>query len=464
MGFDLASIISARSGEGAALWARYLNPLAPKVLRSIGFDRSWERAEGSYIYDSAGTGYLDYLSGFGVFGVGRSNARIRQVLHDALDADLADMVQMDTPLLAGLLGEALIERAPHLDRAYFSSSGTEAVEAALKFARYSSGRPRVLYCDHAFHGLTSGSLSVNGAKEFRAGFGPLLPATMIPFGDLDSLRRELAAGDVAAFIVEPVQGKTVRVAPDGYLAEAAALLRRAGALMICDEVQTGLGRTGRFLSHEYDDVQPDIVTVAKTLSGGFVPVAATMATNAVFERVYSSLDRMLVHDSTYSGNTLAMAAGLATLAELDDEGLITNAAAVGAELRSKLTDAASRYELVSDVRGRGLMIGIEFSRPRSWRLRRRWGPLTVARRGLFTQMVVGALFEQHHVLTQTAGDHVDVLKILPPLVTDSDEARYFLESFCAVMDSIHDSSRPIWHFGWGLTTRAASLPFTHGTR
>ncbi|HET6917300.1 MAG TPA: aminotransferase class III-fold pyridoxal phosphate-dependent enzyme, partial [Acidimicrobiales bacterium] len=244
MGFDLQGILSARSGEGADLWGRYLNPVAPKVLHSIGFDRQWERAEGSYLYDSAGDRYLDYLSGFGVFGVGRSNAKIRQVLHDALDADLADMVQMDTPLLAGLLGEALIERAPYLDRVYFSSSGTEAVEAALKFARCATGRQRVVYCDHAFHGLTSGSLSVNGAREFRDGFGPLLPATMVPYGDLDALRRELAAGDVAAFIVEPVQGKTVHVSPPGYLAEAAALVHKHGALMICDEVQTGLGRTG----------------------------------------------------------------------------------------------------------------------------------------------------------------------------------------------------------------------------
>ena len=457
MGFDLKGILSARSGEGPALWGTYLNPLAPRVLRSIGFDRQWQRAGGSYLYDADGTAYLDYLSGFGVFGVGRSNARIRQVLHDALDADLADMVQMDTPLLAGVLAEALIGRVPHLDRVYFSSSGTEAVEAALKFARYATGRPRVLYCDHAFHGLTSGSLSVNGAREFREGFGPLLPATELPFGDLDALRRELATGDVAALIVEPVQGKTVRVAPEGYLAEAADMLHRNGALLICDEVQSGLGRTGRFLSHEYDGVEPDIVTIAKTLSGGFVPVAATMATNSVFEKVYSSLDRMLVHDSTYSGNTLAMAAGLATLAILDDEGLIANAGTVGAEIQSRLKEVSSRYEMVSDVRGRGLMIGIEFSRPQSWRLRPRWGPLTAARRGLFTQMVVCALFEKHHILTQTAGDHVDVLKILPPLRTDSAEAEQFVDAFCSVMDSIHDSSRPVWHFGWGLTTRVAGL-------
>ena len=456
MGFDLPSVLQARKGEGAALWSKYLNPQTSRVLRSIGFDKRWERAEGSYLYDDSGQRYLDYLSGFGVFGIGRSNPEVRKAIHETLDAELADMVQMDTPLLAGLLGEALIERVPTLDRVYFSSSGTEAVETALKFARYFTGQPRVLYCEHAFHGLTAGSLSVNGAQEFRGGFGPLLPGSSVPFGDLAALNSELQKGGVAALIVEPIQGKTVRIAPDGYLAEAAELLHRKGALLICDEVQTGLGRTGRFLCHEHDGVRPDIVTVGKTLSGGFVPVAATLTTTQIFERVYSSMDRVLVHGSTYGGNAIAMAAGLATLSVIDDEGLIANAATVGSHLQSELKAAAERYELVVDVRGRGLMIGIEFGRPNSRRLRNRYTPLTFARRGLFTQMVVCALFEQHNILTQTAGDHVDVLKLLPPLVTTAEDASQFLRAFCSVMESIHRSTRPLWHFGWGLTSRAVT--------
>ena len=455
MGFDLPSALVERAGEGAALWSRYLNPQTPRVVRSIGFDRRWVRADGSYLYDGSGARYLDFLTGFGVFGLGRGHPTIRKALHDVLDAEIADLVQMDTPLLAGLLGEALVGRAPNLDRVYMCNSGTEAVEAALKFARCATGRPRVVYCDHAFHGLTAGSLSVNGADEFRRGFGPLLPGARVPFGDLDALRREVARGDVAAFIVEPVQGKGVAVAPPGYLAEASNLLHRHGALLICDEVQTGIGRTGRLFSYEHDGVSPDIVTVAKTLSGGFVPIGATLATGRVFDKVYSSMDRMLVHDSTFGTNSLAMAAGLATLSVIDDEGLISNAVTVGAQLMEGLRSAASRFELIADVRGRGLMIGIEFGPPRSRRLRSRWRPLTLARRGLFTQMVVGALFEHHRVLTQTAGDHMDVLKILPPLTLTSDDAGAFLRAFDAVMESIHDSTRPLWHFGWGLTTRTA---------
>ncbi len=451
MGFDLPGLIAARGGEGADLWAKYLNPQTAKVLRSIGFDRQWVRAEGPYLWDGSGERYLDWLAGFGVFGLGRNHPVVRKAIHDVLDADLADLVKMDTPLLAGLLGEALIKRAAYLDRVYLCNSGTEAVETALKFARYATGRGRVLYCSHAYHGLTAGSLSVNGGSDFREGFGPLLPGTLIPFGDLDALRRELVAGDVAALIVEPVQGKGVQVAPPGYLAGAAELLHAQGALLICDEVQSGLGRSGKFFSFEYDGVHPDLVTVAKTLSGGVAPVAATLGTERVFSKVYSSMTRVLVHDTTYSHNNTGAAAGLAALAVLDDEGLIANAAERGAELTAALRRMAEEYEFITDVRGRGLMIGIEFGMPQSLRLRARYAPLSAARKGLFTQIVVCALFDQHRILTQTAGDHMDVLKLLPPLVTTGEDIEWFVTAFRSVMDSVSGSSRPIWQFAKGLT-------------
>ena len=453
MGFDLPGLMAARAGEGADLWAKYLNPQTAKVLRSIGLDRQWVRAEGPYLWDGSGDRYLDWLAGFGVFGLGRNHPVVRKAIHDLLDSDLADMVKMDTPLLAGLLGEALIERAPDLDRVYLCNSGTEAVETALKFARHATGADRVLYCSHAYHGLTAGSLSVNGAAEFRDGFGPVLPGSLIPFGDLDALRRELAAGDVAALIVEPVQGKGVQVSPPGYLAEAAGLLHSRGAVLICDEVQSGMGRTGKFFSFEYDDVRPDLVTVAKTLSGGVAPVAATLGTERIFSKVYSSMTRVLVHDTTYSHNNTGAAAGLAALAVLDDEGLIANAAERGSQLTAELRRAAEDYEFITDVRGRGLMIGIEFGMPQSLRLRARYAPLSAARKGLFTQMVVCALFERHHILTQTAGDHMDVLKLLPPLTTTGEDIEWFTTAFRAVMQSVSGSSRPIWHFAKGLTTR-----------
>ena len=456
MGFDLPALLAERRGQGYELHARYLNPQRPRMLHAIGFDKVYERAEGGYLYDADGVRYADFLSGFGVFGIGHNHPVVRKALHDVLDAELASMVQFDCALLPGLLAERLLGYAPGLDRVYFCNSGTEAVEAALKFARYATGRRRIIYCDHAFHGLTAGSLSVNGADEFRRGFDPLLPDVRVPFGDLDALDAELRKGDVAAFIVEPVQGKGVAVAPPGYLAAAARLLHDRGALLICDEVQSGMGRTGKFFAYQHDDVDPDIVTVAKTLSGGFVPVGATMAKGWIFEKVYSSMDRVLVHDTTYGSNAAAMAAGLATLAVIDDEQLVANADRTGAAMKQALQDMAGEYEMLSDVRGRGLMIGFEFGKPSSLKLRTSWNMLQTARRGLFAQMVVVALFERHHILTQVSGDHMEVIKLLPTLTIGTEEVTMFTEAFADVMKDAHRGSGLMWDFGRSLVKQAVT--------
>jgi acetylornithine/succinyldiaminopimelate/putrescine aminotransferase len=381
---------------------------------------------------------------------------VRKALHDVLDAEVASMVQFDCALLPGLLAEQLLAKAPGLERVYFCNSGTEAVEAALKFARYATGRPRILYCDHAFHGLTTGSLSVNGAEEFRKGFDPLLTDTCIPFGDLDALDAELRKGGVAALIVEPIQGKGVAIAPPGYLAGASKLLRENGALLICDEVQTGMGRTGKLFAYQHDDVDPDIVTVAKTLSGGFVPVGATMAKGWIFDKVYSSMDRVLVHDSTFGSNAAAMAAGLATLAVIEDEQLVTNADRVGTAMMQAIAELAGQYEMFADVRGRGLMIAMEFGKPSSLKMRTSWNMLQKARRGLFAQMVVVALFHRHRILTQVSGDHMEVIKLLPVLGIGTDEVSMFSQALDDVMRDAHRGSGLMWDFGRSLIKQAVT--------
>ena len=456
MGFDLPGLLAARQGEGYELHARYLNPQLPRMLHAIGFDKVYDRADGAYLYDRDGARYADFLAGFGVFGVGHNHPVVRKALHDVLDAELADLVQFDCALLPGLLAERLLAKAPGLDRVYFCNGGTEAVETALKFARFATGRPRVLYCDHGYHGLTVGSLSVNGSAEFRRGFGPLLPDSRIPFGSLDALDAELRKGDVAALIIEPVQGKVVNVAPPGFLSAARELLRNRGALLICDEVQTGLGRTGRFFGYQHDEVEPDIVTVAKALSGGFVPVGATLAKGWIFEKVYSSMDRVLVHDSTFGSNAAAMAAGLASLAVIEDEQLVSNAERTGKALMDELRAMAEEWELLAEVRGRGLIIGLEFGKPRSLKLRTGWNVLQAARHGLFAQMVVVALFERHRILTQVAGDHMDVIKLLPPLTIGDAEVKMFREAFADVMADAHRGSGLIWDFGRSLVKQAAT--------
>jgi len=456
MGFDLPSLITARSGEGYDLHARYLNPQLPKMLHAIGFDKEYVRAEGTYLYDRDGNRYADFLAGFGVFGVGHNHPVVRKALHDMLDSELADLIQFDCALLPGLLAERLLAKAPEFDRVYFGNSGTEAVETSLKFARYATGRKRILYCSHAFHGLTTGSLSVNGAAEFRKGFDPLLPDVSVPLGDTDVLEAELRKGDVAALIVEPIQGKGVWMPPAGFLRAASDLLHKYGALLICDEVQTGLGRTGRFFGYQHEDVEPDIVTVAKALSGGFVPVGATMTKGWIFDKVYSSMDRVLVHDSTFGSNAAAMAAGLASLAVIEDEQLVSNAERTGDALRAALTDMVEKYELLGEVRGRGLMIGLEFSKPSSLKLRPGWSMLQAARVGLFAQMVVVALFQRHRILTQVSGDHTEVIKLLPPLTIGQAEVDLFREAFDDVMRDAHRGSGLMWDFGRTLVKQAVN--------
>jgi ornithine--oxo-acid transaminase len=454
MAFDLAALMAARGGEGHSLHAEHLNRQVPRMLHAIDFDTVYARGEGAWLVADDGTRYLDLLSGFGVHAVGRNHPVVLDALHQVLDGGLADLVQMDAPLLPGLLAEQLLARSPGMDRVFFCNSGTEAVEAALKFARAATRRRRVIYCDHAYHGLTVGSLSVNGGREFRRGFDPLLPDARVAFGDLDALELQLRRGNVAAMVVEPVQGKGVHAAPRGYLAAAAELLHRHGALLICDEVQTGIGRTGTFLAHEQDGVQPDILTVAKALSGGYAPVGAMLAKDWIFERVYSSMDRAFVHASTFAGNALAMVAGLATLTVLDEEDLVGNARRTGALLHDRLAELAERFEMVADVRGRGLMVGIEFTRPQSLRLRSRWAVLQAARRGLFAQMVVGALYQRHRILTQVAGDHMEVIKLLPPLTIGEREVDAFVAAVTEVLEDAHRGSRIAWGFGRTLVRQA----------
>jgi acetylornithine/succinyldiaminopimelate/putrescine aminotransferase len=454
--FDVQALLNARGSEAFALHERYMNPQMPRILRTIGFDRDYVRAEGAFLYDEAGNRYLDFLAGFGVFALGRCHPTIEQALRDAMELSLPNMVQMECAPLPGLLAEALVKRMPNEQhRCFFTNSGAESVETVIKFARCATGRERLLFADHAFHGLTNGALSLNGAREFRDRFGDLLPGcTSVPFGDLDALRRELQEGDVAAFVVEPIQGKGVFVAPDGYLNAASDLCHAYGALFAIDEVQTGLGRTGTFFAFEQWKVEPDIVSIAKALSGGYVPVGAVLAKSAIVETVFDKMDRAVVHSSTFGQNVLAMTAGLATLHVLDTEGVVDNAATVGSGLLAALNDVARRHEVVHEVRGRGLMIGIEFSRPKLFRLRAQWSLLELMRKGLFTQLVVVPLFRDHGILTQVAGDHQNVLKILPPLITTPEQARAFVDAFDAVLTELERSLGLLFGVGRSLAIPA----------
>jgi ornithine--oxo-acid transaminase len=433
---DVADLFELRASEAMALNQRYLNPQLGRVVRTLGFDRDWVSGHGAHLIDREGHEYLDLLSGYGVFALGRNHPEVRRQLQRVLEADLPSMPQLGVSTLAGVLGETLVERAPaSIDAALLTSSGTESVEGAIKLARAATRREGILYCERGFHGLTMGSLSVNGNEEFREGFGPLLPGCeAVPFGDAGALADRLKRGDVAAFIVEPVQGKGVYVAPDGYLAEAQQLCRRHGALLITDEVQTGLGRTGRFLAVEHWGIEPDIVTLSKALSGGYVPIGALLASRRVYDATFDSMERSVVHGSTFGGGDFAAAAALAALQVLDREQLVARAARLGELLLALTSPLVERFEIVTAVRARGLIWAIELGPPSGRAGRRLWEAIERRQPGLFAQLVTVPLFHDHRILTQVAGHHMNVIKALPPLVTEEADIRRFASALEAVLE------------------------------
>jgi ornithine--oxo-acid transaminase len=445
MSFSVLDELAARGREKFALHERYLNPQMVRMLKTIGFDRHYTRAEGAYLYDGAGERTLDLLSGFGVFAVGRNHPTVKRALADVLGADLPNLVQLDVSALAGLLAERLLSHMPGQERVFFCNSGTEAVEGAIKLARAATNRPKLVFCEHAFHGLTTGALAMNGDRIFREGFGPLLAdVARVPWNDLPALEAALRGGDVAAFFVEPIQGKGVNLPAPGYLAEAARLCRRHGALLVADEVQTGVGRTGRFLAIEHERIDADLVLVAKALSGGYVPVGAVVGKRWIFDKTFDRMDRAVVHGSTFGKNNLAMAAGLAVLAVLEEEGLIENAARRGESLLRRLGAMVPRYELLREVRGRGMMIALEFGPPRSFALRAAWALLEKATKGLFCQMVVIPLLTRHRILSQVAGHEMYVVKLLPPLCLSQDDEDWIVRAFDDVIGECHRVPSALW--------------------
>src|SRR5437870_4432944 len=394
----LRELLEARAGEEYDLYARTINPQFVRVLRTIGFDRRWARAEGASLYDADGRRFLDMLGGFGMFNVGRNNPRIRAALVEALELETPGSVQLGVSLLPGLLAEELLRRTPpRLAHVLFTNSGTEAVEAALKLGRCATGRTRVLATEHGFHGLTLGSLSASGDPHFTERFGPLLPGfDHVPFGDVDALEQALRQEDVALFLVEPVQGHGVYVPPSSYFERAQELCRRYGTLFAVDEVQTGFGRTGRLFAFEHWGLEPDLVTVAKSLSGGYVPVGALVMSAAVHEAVFDSMEHAVSHGSTFAPNELAMAAGLATLRELDEARLVERSARLGELLLELTRPLVERHEVAREVRGLGLMWAIEFGEPES--RRRSWRVLERAQPGIFAQLGRVPLFPDHPLL------------------------------------------------------------------
>jgi putrescine aminotransferase len=340
-------------------YKQYVNPPLARVMKVSGSPVE-VRAQGSTIWDHNGKAYLDFAGGYGVFTLGHSHPKVIE----AVKAQMELMSLSGKTMFNVMLGRAskrLAQLAPgDLQISFFANSGTEAVEGAMKLARKATCRHKIVATHNAYHGKTIGALSASGRDYFRSAYMPLLAdVTHIEYGIIKGLEETLA--DAAAFIVEPVQGEGgVNVPPAGYLRAVREICDRTGALFIADEVQTGLGRCGMLFGCNRDDVVPDVMSLAKGLSGGIIPVAAYIARPSVWNAAYAK--DPVMHTSTFGGNELACAAALAAMEVLVDEDLVENARARGEQLLSGAQQLARRYPtVVKEARGLGLLVGVELT-------------------------------------------------------------------------------------------------------
>ncbi len=451
------AVQSAATIGGSQRYAERVNPQWVRLLDLLEMNVRYERCVGAELFTSDGRRIVDFLSGYCVHNVGHNHPGVVRALQSELERSGPAMIQSHVADLAGELADQLCQRAGgRVEKAFFCSSGSEGVEAAIKFARAHTRRDGILAAEHAFHGLTCGALSLMSDEFWSGGFGPLLPETrFVPFGDLDALERELKSKKLAAFIVEPVQSEAGVCVPDpDYLRQAELLCRRYGTLFVLDEVQTGMYRTGRFLAAHHFGIEPDMVILAKALSGGLIPVGAVLMSDAVCDSVYSSLPRAFVHTSTYSENSLAMRAGLATLEVLESNALGQRAIESGAYLREQLSAALRDFEIVKEVRGLGLLMGIEFHAPKHLRLRIPYEAFSAIHAGMFGQIVVMRLFRDWGFLTQVCGNNFMVLKVAPPLVIQREQIDAFVAAVRGVVE-LANSPSIFWSEALGLARRRA---------
>ncbi len=436
-------------------YAAYVNPNWVRLLDVLGMNAEYVRCAGSELLTADARRILDFNAGYCVHNVGHNHPRIVRALKDELDRSGPAMLQGHVPELAGDLARRLCVLAGgRLRKAFFASSGSEGIEAVIKFARARTRRPGIVYARGGFHGLTCGALSLMDNPFWSEGFGPLLPdTTAVPFLDLDALAAELSTKQHAAFVVEPIQAEAGIIVPSAeYLQGAQALCRRWGTLFVLDEVQTGLYRTGEFLAAHHFGLDPDMVVLAKALSGGLVPVGAVLMSDDVYEAVYTSFKRAIVHTSTYSENGLAMRAGLAALDVLEEDDLGTRADALGKRLRTELRARLSRYSMIKEVRGLGLLSGIEFQPPRELRLRMAFGAFSRIHPAMFGQVLVMRLFHDHAIYSQICGNNFMVLKASPALNVSDAQVATYLDGVEAVVDLMHRSGR-FWSEALGMARR-----------
>lgn len=426
---SLDSAVKQDRGQVAENHKSYLNAGLATMLGLLDFDKQFVKAEGVCVWDSKGNKYLDFLGAYGALNTGHNHPRILEALNRV--KEMPNLLQASLGTMAGALAKNLALITPgNLQRSFLCNSGAEAVEGALKLARAATGRQKLIYCDGSFHGKTLGALAVTGRGKYQKIFQPLVPGCVsVPYGDLGALESELKKEETAAFIIEPVQGEGgIIIPPPGYLSEVRNACSKYGALLIVDEIQTGLGRTGRLFACQHDDVVPDIMTLAKSLGGGIMPAGAYITTDEIWKKAYGGMDKALLHTSTFGGNTWAAAAGIAALEVILEENLPEKARETGEYLINGLRRLKEKYPLIKDVRGRGLMVGIEFNQPGGLASKVSFGLAGKLSEEYLGSLVAGELMNKHRIITAYTLNNPNVIRLEPPLSVSKDQIDIVLQA------------------------------------
>jgi putrescine aminotransferase len=429
---DIDEALSLNASEITENHRLYINSGLTGLLSMLGLNKKFTRAEGSYIWDDEGNRYTDFLAGYGSVSLGHNHPRVMEAVRKA--EDLPNILQVSLGTMPAALAKNLAMITPgDLQRTFFCNSGAEAVEGALKLARAATGKTEIIYTEGSFHGKTFGALSVTGREKYQKPFVPLLPDTRpVPFGDAPALGRSIRSMNVAAFIVEPIQGEGgIVIPPPGYLTEVRKLCSTHGVLLIIDEIQTGLGRTGKMFACDREGIVPDVMCLAKSLGGGVMPLGAVMTTDEIWQRAYGGMQKCTLHTSTFGSNARACAAGIASLNVIVDEELAQAAAEKGVYLLKGLVALKEKYAVVKEVRGRGLMVGLEFSEPTSGVLKAlSLGVLNALSKEYFAALVSGELANTHHIITAYTLNNPNVVRLEPPLnvaIEEIDHVVYALD-------------------------------------
>lgn len=444
-------------------YADYVNPTLIKLFGIFGYGRVYTRAEDVWMWDQEGRQYLDFLAGFGSVNLGHNPPRLMQHIQSFFATQPLNLSHVGPGIHTASLASVLAQKvSPPLQISLFSNSGAEAVEAGMKLAQAYTKRTGFLYCTKGFHGTNYGALSIMGEKRMRAPFEPLLRSCQaIPFGNLDALKQQLETKQFAAFVVEPIQGEGgVLLPPEGYLKNAQELCQRYKTLLILDEVQTGLGRTGTFFAYENEQMVPDILVLAKALSGSIAPIGVTITSKSIFQKAYGSMDRFDLHSSTFGGNAFSCTVAEKTIQLIEEEGLILNSQTLGSLLKNLLQARLAKHPWIKEIRGRGLFVAIELGANGEKKLDAfaPWVSNAIAKH-LFGQWLAFQLLEKG-LICQPASHAWNTLKLVPPLTIQEKEIRHAVhligevfdqaQAFLPVLQKVLTRLRVQYKKGWSL--------------